>query len=345
MTRRTAPPGRRLLVALLAGGTLCACSSDQSGGNPVAAATAAPPSSSAAAPSSPPTDAPAEAIAALTGLPVSEAASRQPVVAVPVPTGAGRTAPVGLDVADFAYVAFPGPDRQRVVALYQSRTAEQVGPVAQTRPMDGKLVGVFDAVLQYGGGPASFVRQLERTEVTEWSSLTQAAGFTRDVSGLLYASPGAARAAPGAEPATAGVIAFSSAKNAPEEGEEREVRVSVPSQSLLTLRYDPDDRRWEGTMGDLALAATNVVLQEVTYEQLVLPDTGGATELDPVLVSSDGEATVLSPSGAVEGSWNRRGRDTLTSYVGPDAVPVRLAPGTTWVLLVPEGTTVEGLDG
>ena len=278
MTRRTTRPGRRLLVALLVGGTVCACSSKPSVSSPPApAAPSAPPATPSSSAPGPTT---AEATAPLTGLPVSADASREPVVAVPVQTGGGRTAPVGLAEADLAYVAFPGPDRQRVVALYQSRDPGQVGPVAQTRPMDGKLVGVFGAVLQYRGGAASFVRQLARTEVVEWSSLTHSDGFTGDASGSLFASPDAARAAPGAAPATPGLLAFTRTEPAPAT-EEREVQVTVPSQPSLTLRYDPDDRRWEGAMGDLPLAATNVVLQEVEYEPLVLPQTGGATEARP----------------------------------------------------------------
>ena len=340
---------RRLAAALLAGSTLCACSAQDSApasGPPAAApSSSAPSSSDAPSPTGPaPSPQDARSPAPLTGLPVSQEVSRAPVVAVPVTTGAGRTAPTGLEEADLAYVAFPGPDRQRVVGLYHSRVPERVGPVAQTRPMDGKLVGVFDAVLQYGGGPASFVRQLDTAGVTEWSSLTQSAGFTRDAAGLLYAEPSEARAAAGASPATAGVLAFSRA-DAGAEGQEREMRVTVPGQPALTLRYDGDDRRWAGVMGGLVLEATNVVLQEVAYEQLVLPKTGGAVERDPVLVGTGGDMTALVGEVVVRGSWNRRGRATLTSYVGADAVPVRLAPGTTRVLLVPEGSTVDDLSG
>ncbi len=338
---------RRPAAALLAAVALCACSvpGSGSGGPPPAAA---PPSS---VPTTVPTTVPSTSpplldprtLGPLTGLPVSPEVARAPVVAVPVTTGTGRPAPTGLDEADLTYVAFPGPARQRVVALFHSRPPERVGPVAQTRPMDGKLVRLYDAVLQYGGGPASFVQQLERTEVTPWSSLTQSSGFTREPSGLLYAAPAVARGADGARATTTGVLPFARTP-VDEDPSPPEVDVQVPAQPALALRYDPDDRRWSGRLGELEVSATNVVLQEVAYEQLVLPKTGGATERDPVLLSADGDATVLRPSGAVTATWNRRGIATATSFVADDGVPVRLEPGTTSVLLVPEGTQVDGVE-
>ena len=337
---------RRLVGALLTACSLCACSTP-----PGPSAAPSPPATRPASPTASPSAAPgpaSEALSPLTGLPVEAEVARAVTVAVPVDAGAGRTAPSGLRAADLAYVAFPGPERQRVVALYQSRGADAVGPVAQTRPMDGKVVGVLDAVLQYAGGPASFVRQLQQAEITEWSSLVHSAGFTRDAAGALYASPVSARAAEGARAARAGVLPFARTEppdDGPAEVEvevEVEVDVEVPSQPSLTLRYDAAKQVWDGTIGDVDVSATNVVLQEVEYEPLVLPKTGGATERDPVLLSASGKATVLRPSGAVSGTWNRRGRTTLTSYVGGDGVPVRLAPGTTRVLLVPEGTGISG---
>lgn len=339
MRRRGRPA---LLAAVATACSLCACSASEAPGAAPAsvAPTSRPPTAS---PSQTPAPGP-QTLSPLTGLPVEEDVARAVAVAVPVQAGAGRPAPSGLQAADLAYVAFPGPERQRVVALYQSRDVDAVGPVAQTRPMDGKVVGVLDAVLQYGGGPASFVRQLQQAEVTEWSSLVHSSGFTRDAAGLLYASPAAARDAEGAEAARVGVLPF--ARTAPEGGSDGPdevagtVEVTVPSQPSLTLRRDADEQVWGGALGDVDVTATNVVLQEVEYEQLVLPQTGGATERDPVLLSASGPATVLRPSGVVTGTWNRRGRGTLTSYVGEDGVPVRLAPGTTRVLLVPEGTTV-----
>ena len=336
MTRRLRP---EVVAALLAACSLCACSgSPEPGAAPTSGATASRPPS--ASPGTTPAPGP-QTLSPLTGLPVEEDVARAVTVAVPVQAGAGRTAPSGLRAADLAYVAFPGPERQRVVALYQSRTVDAVGPVAQTRPMDGKVVAVLDAVLQYGGGPASFVRQLQQAEVTEWSSLVHSEGFTRDASGLLYASPAAARDADGARAARVGVLPFARSAPTGDGGDgPDEVAVEVPSQPSLTLRFDAEEQAWDGTLGDVDVSATNVVLQEVEYEQLVLPQTGGATERDPVLLSASGPATVLRPSGVVTGSWNRRGRSTLTSYVGKDGVPVRLSPGTTRVLLVPEGTSV-----
>ncbi|HEU0102875.1 MAG TPA: DUF3048 domain-containing protein [Mycobacteriales bacterium] len=325
-------------VGLLCGAVLAACGSGGSGGaapvNPLDGVPSAAPAGTPAGvtPSATPLPAP------LTGRPAtSPEAAAVPIVAVAI--DAGRAPLAGLEQADVVYVSFPSTGRQRGLALYQSQDAARVGPVGDTRPLDGKLLVALDAVLQHSGGPAGFVKQVGAAELPEWSSLVHTSSFTRDpATGQVYGSTAAARQAPGAGPARGGLLLFAPPAPPPVTGP-GPVEVRIPGQPTSSLTYDLASGTWRATVGAFSLSATNVVLQEVTYEPLVVPQTGGRTEGSPALEGA-GKATMLSGPVVDVGTWNRPGRTTNLKYVGGNGTPTRLQPGTTWVLLVPAGTGV-----
>ena len=273
----------------------------------------------------------------LTGLPVVGDTATRPVVGVAVRTGNGLPAPVGLDRADLVYVAFPLPGRQRSVALFQSQDADRVGPVDDTRPIDNKLITVVHGVLEHAGGTPGFVTRTDNEDVPQWSAVVHPSAFSLDAAGQLYGSTADARAVPGTKPAVDGLVAFRAASNSPMAAP-APVTIRVAGEPDLGLTWDPTSRTWNGTMGALPVRATNIIVQQVDYARLALPHST-ATEGDPVVFGKGG-ALVLSAEQILDGSWNRAGRKVLTSYVGADGVPVRLAPGTTVVLLVPTGTPI-----
>lgn len=280
----------------------------------------------------------------LTGQPAAtpELAAR-PIVAVAVEAGSGLPASAGIGNADLVYVSFPSTHRQRGLALFQSKDSDRVGPVADTRPLDGKLLRTTSAVLEHSGGTSGFVKQVGRADLPQWSSLVHPSSFARDpASGALYGSTSAARAAEGVQPARPGLLAFSdpgtplpTATAAAPTG----VRIEVSGQDPISVSYDAATGTWRGSVGGLSVAATNVVVQQVTYASLVLPKTGGRTEGSPD-PDGTGSATLLSGPQVDQGTWNRPGGGTSTKYVHHDGTPARFAPGPTWVLLVPTGTPV-----
>lgn len=275
----------------------------------------------------------------LTGLPADDPdAARRPVIAVAVRSGGSASAPRGLDRADVVYVSFPAAGRQRSVALYQSRDSDAVGPVASVRPLDAALLRVVGSVLVHAGGSKGFLQQVENAGLPQWSTLTQPSSFERDDSGAAYADTADARRADGARKAPLGLLPLAPEPvtgDAPDD-----VRLDIPGQPEVELRWDDEAAGWRGSVGDLRLAAANVLVQEVAGTDLVIPKTGGTTERNPDL-EDEGRATVLTGPRVGAGSWNRPGRGASLSYLWKDGTPVRLSPGTTWVLLVPRDTEVD----
>lgn len=355
MPGRPEHPGRRVR-RIAAAGTLavslaltgCTSGSESPKAAPASGSATASASGSATSPGTTPATTPratrtpttnpgAVRLSPLTGL---RAASSQdvarPIVAVAIAGGSTRPTPVGIASADLVYLAFPGTSRQRALALFQSRDAARAGPVDITRPMDGNILSVLGPVLTHAGGPARFIRRLDLSKLPQWSAAVHPSGFTRDSAGAYYVSTTTARSAAGARRVTAGLVSFGTAPAGPAPAP---VRVAASGQPALTLSYDPKARVWNGRMGAFPIRAANVLLQQVTYSRQEFPHSGGLTEGSPDVVGS-GKATVLSGPRVVPATWNRSGRATLTSFVGPSAVPVRLAPGATWVLLVPTGTPI-----
>lgn len=269
-------------------------------------------------------------------------AATRPVVAVPVESGIGLPAAAGTGDADLVYVSFPTPGKQRALALFQSKDSPRVGPVGDVRPLDTKLLRAISAVLEHSGGTSGFIKQVARADLPEWSSIVQPSSFSRDAAtGAVFGSTTAARAASGVQPARPGLLALldpgtpvPTATTPPAP-----VQVAVAGQPATTLSYDAATGTWRGQVGGFPVAATNVLVQQVTYDPLVLPKTGGRTEGNPD-PDGQGPATLLSGPTVDKGSWNRAGNGTSTKYVRQDGNPLRLLPGTTWVLLVPTGTPV-----
>ena len=332
--RRRPPKSPLPVIATALGVTLVGCSgtappADPRAGVPSSAVTSAPP---AAPPASPTIRYPLTGRAA----PSAQAATR-PIVAVAVQSAVGRAASSGLDKADQVYAYFPAPRRQRLLAVFQSQDASRVGPVAGTRPLDGSTALVLRAVIEHSGGAPRFVRQLTATSLPQWSAVVHPASFARDSTGALYGSTASGRAAPGARPALEGLVAFRTPVAA--ASTPAPVNVAVPGQPRLQLRYDASRRIWSGTLGPLAIRATNVILQRANYQPLALSNTPGDTELQPKALG-EGKATVLSGAQASSATWNRRSRKRLTSYVASNGVPIRLVPGATWVIIVPTGASI-----
>lgn len=268
----------------------------------------------------------------------SAAAAALPAVAVPVQTVAGGERSHGLEFADAVWVSLPTSASARALAIFQSATPSSVGPVSTTRPVDSKVLPVTHAGLAYGGGPAGYVKQLIAAKVPQFTSVVFPRFFTRTPSGSLAVSVKTARETmTGQQGPRPGIFSIDTAVTA--QPTARSATIAVPGRAAFTLRWSPAAKVWTGDIGGLQVHARNVIVQLVPYQSVVVPRSGGRTEVNPDLFG-EGNA-VLMPAGAViAGRWARRGKAVTTGYVDLRANPVLLAPGPTWVLLVPVGTTV-----
>jgi len=271
--------------------------------------------------------------APLTGSPVSVAVQRRPVVAVAV----GSTpAPRGLDRADIVVEEVTSP--VRYVALYQSRDADTVGPVTETRPVDGQLLAVGRPAVAYAGGRPGFVVQLRGSGAVDLGRASHPELYRRSGTAWYVSTAALFGAARGALPAlpqltfaeaddrlaTRGVVAA------------RDVTIAPPGSAPTRWTWVPAARAWRSDRG---LQVSNVIVQEVGYKRIE-PTKGSDATVPSARALGSGTCTVLSGESAVPCQWVRKGPRQLTNYLDAAGVPLRLAAGSSWLLLAPDGTRV-----
>jgi hypothetical protein len=302
---------------------------------PIAAPTAGP--SSTAPSASPSASADARPLAPLTGRPVDAAAAGRPAVAVAV---AGPN-PVGLDKADVVIEEISSPVRW--LAVFQSQDAPSVGPVVATRPADPMVLGMLRPAYGFRGGTTGMVDQAEKSELLTVNATSHASPYATS-GDQLFASTAKVRAevkAPAARPmlvygdASGGGGGGAYANSKPV----KQLTIAVHDGATQTWSYDAGAKVWRRTGGGPAVAAANLIVQVVPYKSVQLGHPSGQW-VPSARVFGTGAATIAPGPFAVPGKWSKPGASKQTNYVDARSVPVRLVPGTSWVLLAPSGSTV-----
>lgn len=275
----------------------------------------------------------------ITGLPASRGNQNARVVAVSLLPATGDPAASSLRLAETVYVEYS--DTLRLLALYQSVAGQNLGPVGPTRPADGAILGVLHPIYANAGGPSGFVAILDQSTVGDVSSARDAAAFTSTAGGLTTSTQALRAAAPAAAPPPP-LFTFGSAGESLGTGAVgvHTATVSVPGQPAVQWNYDTKTGHWlTGAPVFSAAAPESLIVQQVDYKTVQVHHPDGAY-VPSARVYGHGTATFLSGGSVVKGQWSKPGSDAITVFSDSTGVPVRLRPGTTWVLLVPSGTTV-----
>jgi hypothetical protein len=331
---------------------LAACSAGHGAGpraDHSAPASVPPPASTADAPSASavPGNRAAGPVAPLTGLPVPALTAQRPAVAVAV---AGPD-PVGLNAADLVYEDVTSP--VRYLAVYQSKEANQVGPVTGTRPEDGPALSVMHPLTGYDGGTSSFVTVLDATKIID-------AGYLRNPSLYLVGPDGvtvstavvaASGKSDGPPPALFSYRKPGDSLASAKETHPTELQVSVPGQPTERWSFDGRTDRWVHEAGGSQISVANLIVQIVGYKTVYLSRRYGETT-QSARVTGIGHATVYSgtaPGGsggtAAAGTWSKPGRATVTNFFDAANQPMNFTPGPTWVVLAPAGTQTSQATG
>lgn len=315
------PMGAAFTVGLL---VLAACGAATQAADPVLS-----PSPSAPPVATPAPTRPAVPLAPLTGLPAVPGRPARPAMAAIIGVTAGAAAPGGLSDADIVYEEYAEGGLLRLVAVFHSRDAAVVGPIISTRPTDPRVLEVFHGCLGYAGGSTGFVKELTASGVCQIlsPSFTSTArlygqvprGRAAPPPAFVYAEAGQGLAARGVTPA-------------------RALTVKTPGSATQTWTYDITARLWRSTVGGAAVSAASVVVLTMTYRPIVVHSP--LRTLSGAAVFGQGAATVVSGAQSVKGSWYRPSPKTLVNVVDGAKQVVHLAPGRSWVLFAPTGSSV-----
>jgi hypothetical protein len=281
--------------------------------------------------------------APLTGLPAASAADAQRRAVALVLAGAN---PRGLTSADVVFQEFASP--VRYIAVFQSKQASRVGPLTSTQPTDGQALSVLRPLFGYDGSTPVFTRVLDHTDVTDLGYATHPSLYASAPQGLTTSTRAVVRAVPGSG-APPQIFYYGSAGtgDAPlaTTGLSRpaSARVTIPGYGTESWVYDGHAGLWELASGGPRVNVANVVVQTVSYRQVVSHKAG--TIVRSARLIGTGPVEVLSGNAAgsgtaASGTWSKPHLNDLTNYFDDSGYPMVFQPGTTWVIFAPKGTRV-----
>jgi len=235
----------------------------------------------------------------------------------------------------------------RFVAVFHSHLPTEAGPVRSIRPMDPDIISPLGGIVCYSGGQLKFVNMMRATNVFN-ANETEESGkgtFTRvsnreaphnvivNIFKLQAAHPDLAPPSPMFQFAKDAAGATASTGTSLDL-----LKVYFPS-ALAQWTPSTDRTQWLRTQDgkvdtDAAtgqqLHATNVVVLQVAIDRQYgyVPKT--------VMVSS-GKAWVLTGGKYIEANWSKASQTAPIVLTDASGAPVLLAPGNTWVELMPKG--------
>jgi len=259
----------------------------------------------------------------------------------------------GLEQADVVWETIVEFDVSRLVAVWQSQVPEEVGPVRSVRPMDPDIVAPLNGLLTFSGGQPGILALVEASPTQVISHDAGAPGLyrvsARSAPHNVYANPtelwAQADAGHQASPAEQFAIARSP---------ERATAV-VAGTPATTLAFDLSSQSsptwtWNGTVWERSegttpataasgarLSATNVVSITADHPGTGFGAQNGAVVPTYTLIGS-GEGTLATGGKTIPVRWQKDSQTAPMQLFTADGAPAQLAPGNTWVELVPAGT-------
>jgi len=289
----------------------------------------------------------------LTGIPGEPAA--RAALAVKVENTAVARPQTGLEQADVVWETIVEFDVSRLVAVFHSQIPAEVGPIRSVRPVDPLILAPMHGLLAFSGGQPGILAQVQASGVQMISHDAGAAGMyrTKDRAAPhnVYGTPQTFWDQADADHQAAPGEQFLFARSGDQA---TATLVGTPAGSLSfhlspasnpSWSWDAATGTWlrsEGTVPSSArsgarLAAVNVVSITADHPTTGFAAQGGAPVPTYNIVGT-GDGVVATGGKTVAVRWQKDAQDAPMRLFLPDGRPAELAPGNTWVELVPAGS-------
>jgi hypothetical protein len=296
----------------------------------------------------------------LTGV-EAEVADR-PAVAVKIENTAAARPQSGLEAADVVWETIVEFEVSRFIAIFHSQTPDEIGPVRSARPMDIAIVEPLDGLFAFSGAQRRMITRLGRSDAIHLVSNDAGQGgmyrvgnraaphnvYASAESFLKEAPEGAT--VPAEQFAFAGSVDQATAVTAGKDTTSVSLQMSAAARPSWTWSADHDAwLRFENgakhsSAAGKQLKATNVVIIEAKQIDSGMDAQGGAMVPDYDIAGERGTALVATGGKTIEARWAKGGSAKPMRLETVDGEPLTLAPGNTWVELVPEQSGSYSLD-
>jgi hypothetical protein len=283
-------------------------------------------------------------LAPLTGAPVLDPAlAARPVLAVKIENHPEARPQTGLAAADVVYEEVVEGSVTRFWAMFQTDAPETVGPIRSVRPMDPAIVSPLHGLVVFSGGTPPNVAGILGSPVRAINENNAGPAFfrlrQRNAPHNLYGRSAELWSRADGLPAppplferldTGGTCAGDPASS---------VHLGFARGYDPTWAWDPATGRYARSYGDTPfvdaergqVTTENVLVQLVRYR-----GAGGAGEL-----VGEGNGWAFCGGRGWPIHWSKPDNETPTAWTDVFGHPVRLAPGKTWVALLPVGAAVD----
>ena len=302
-------------------------------------------------------------IAPFTGLTVADAEllRQRPILICVNNDPVGRGAHHGLSQADLIYeYIVDGFTGTRLTAIYQSQTAERVGPVRSARYPNIWITYMYDGVLACSGG-SDQIRYLLKNEV----GFPYLDADIDDPSNNVYFFSIGSDYRTRMQVSTDGVrrwltdngrqkewsrpgFSFDPTPPTGAAGTTNAIAIAYPGGNSVEWRYDAAQGgylRWQGgqQQSDPATGRTiiseNVIVVAADHQLTdIVEDSLGTKGVDITLYGF-GDLRIFRDGQVYEGTW-RADPETPPRWLGPGEALIDLKPGKSWVQVVQQLTDI-----
>jgi hypothetical protein len=288
----------------------------------------------------------------LTGQPApSRAAAAKPSLAVKIDNVSGAWPQAGVNSADIVFDILVEGGLTRLMAVYQSQPAPLIGPIRSARPVDAYLLRLFHGgYFAFSGASKHEMKPVRNhSHAVLLYADVDAAPFYRRSDHIspdnLFSSSSALTAAfqHMAPHEAAAPRVFGYARKAPHGLATRQATVPFPSATAGWTWDGHQYLRSQDGHPDLLIpgdqiSSTNVVIMSTKVVGTGIFETNGAEDPLPVTVGS-GRCWLLRNGVRVNGTWHRSAVNHRLHLLDSKGHPLLLAPGRTWVELMPSTQT------
>jgi hypothetical protein len=310
---------------------------------------AQPSASPSANPIPTPTPTPVE-YAPIAGVEVTPGSLEHPVLMAKIDNNPDARPQIGLNQADIVFEELVEGGLSRYLAVWHSVIPTKIGPIRSIRPMDPDIASPFKGLITYSGGQYRFVMMMIHTKVKNvihgtagtqkyvyrtdsliapHNVLVRAHKLVESKSRLAPPAPAFEFAHDGSVPTAVAVgklagrlVTSFSGGNSPSW--KFNAAAGVYRRFQAGGAKDTDERKKQ-------LTATNVIAQLVN-------ESSEYGYVPRAHVVGKGVAWISTGGSTVKARWSKRNRASMTIYKLPNGDAVTLAPGRTWIELVPNTT-------